>query len=245
MEKNEPIFNVPPAVVACIGLLAAVHATLWLLPQGLSEWWTFALAFIPARYDGYSDELPGGPLAMVTSFFTHMLVHGDITHLGFNAAWLLAFGGAVAQRIGSLRFVLFLLLCGFAGATTFLVFNMGLAAPMVGASGAISGLMGGVFRFLFNVHGPGGLWQLRHAPRTIPLMPLSETLRDRRVLMAIAIWIGVNFLALFGIGGPVSSGGIAWEAHIGGFFAGLLTFGSFEPPLNDNRPMEPAERGPV
>lgn len=244
MQRHEPIFNVPPAVLACLAVLAAVHAVLSLLPVESEQWWTIALAFVPARYAGYSDDIPGGAPAMVTSFVTHMLVHGDVTHLMFNSAWLLAFGGAIAQRLGSLRFIAFSLLCGIAGAATFLVFNMGLPASMVGASGAISGLMGGVFRFLFNVRGTGGLWQLRHAPRSIPAMPLAQALGDRRVLTAIAIWFGVNFLALFGIGGPQASGGIAWEAHIGGFVAGLLIFGAFEPPLNDNQPAPTRVQGP-
>ena len=67
MQRTEPIFNVPAAVVACIGVLAAVHAILAMLPEASQEWWTLALAFIPVRYAGFSDEVPGGAPAMATS----------------------------------------------------------------------------------------------------------------------------------------------------------------------------------
>ena len=234
MSQREPIFNVHPAIVGTLALLAAVHLALALLPEPDWEWWTLALAFIPARYGGLAAELPGGATSSVTSFITHMLVHGDVFHLGFNSVWLLAFGGAVARRIGGLRCLLLAFACGIAGAVAFLVAHLGEAAPVIGASGAISGLMGGVFRFLFNVRGPVGLWQLGNAPRSIPTMPLARAIRDRRVLTAIAVWVAANFLALAGIGNPSpgvessAGGGIAWEAHLGGFFAGFLLFHLFE-----------------
>ncbi len=228
-QHREPIFNVAGSVVGVLAVLIGLHIALWLMPEDSGRWATLALAFIPARLSGYAAELPGGELASVTSFFTHMLVHADATHLLFNSAWMLAFGGAIARRLDGPRFIAFALLCGLAGALLFLVFNLDRAVPMVGASGAISGLMGGVFRYMFNVGGAGGLWQLRNDPRSIPTMPLTQALTDRRVLLSIGIWIAVNLLALLGLGGVGSGGGIAWEAHIGGFLFGFLTFAAFEP----------------
>jgi membrane associated rhomboid family serine protease len=215
-------------VVAALGLLVAVHAVLALLPEKDATWWMVALAFVPARLSGLAQQLPGGTTAIATSFLTHMLVHGDVTHLALNGAWLLAFGGAIAKRAGGLRFAVLSVLCGLGGAVVFLALNVGLLAPMVGASGAISGLMGAVFRFLFNAEGSSGLWRLRHAPGSIPLMPLGAALANRRVLTAIAVWLGVNLLALIGFGTVGSSGGIAWEAHMGGFLAGFLLYGWFD-----------------
>ena len=228
MQQREPMFNVPATVLGALAVLIAVHAVLAVLPEDTGVWWTLALAFIPARLAGFAADIPGGALATWTSFVTHMLVHADLTHLAFNSAWLLAFGGAIAQRVGGPRFLAFALFCGIVGATMFLALNYGRIAPVVGASGAISGLMGGVFRFLFNADGSLGLWQLRNAPRSIPTMPLGQALRDRRVLTAIAIWIALNFVALLGIGSVTPSGGIAWEAHIGRFLAGFLAFSWFE-----------------
>ncbi|MGI9404336.1 MAG: rhomboid family intramembrane serine protease [Hyphomicrobium sp.] len=228
MSQHQPMFNVPSVVVAVAALLVGVHVIIILLPTAWGSWLTEALAFIPARFAGYAEVLPGGPIASVTSFLTHTLVHGDVVHLMFNAAWLVVFGGAVAMRIGAIRFVLFFVFCAVAGALTFLILNPGLMAPVVGASGAISGLMGGTMRFLFSALDHGGIWLLREAPQRVPLMSISQMLKDRRVLAVSGIFILMNVLAMFGFGGVVA-GGIAWEAHLGGYFAGLVAFGFFEP----------------
>jgi membrane associated rhomboid family serine protease len=240
MSAREPIFNVPGTVVAVLALLAAIHGVRALLPPDDDAWLVYALAFVPARYQGLADELPGGETAVVTSFVTHMLVHGSLAHLIFNSAWLLAFGAAIAERIGGLRFLAFATFCGVSGALTFLVFNPGLAAPMIGASGAVSGLMGGTMRFLFSAIDQGGLRRLREAPRSVPLMSLRETLADRRVQLTTALWLFLNVLANFGFGGVDAPGGIAWEAHVGGYVVGLLTFGFFDLPAAAHSSSQPA-----
>jgi len=109
------MFNVPTVVLALLAAMAVVHGLRVFLPQGDSDWLTLALAFIPARYGSSAAELPGGEVAAVTSFVTHMLVHGDLTHLAINSAWLLAFGGAVANRIGAWRFLALSAVTGSAG----------------------------------------------------------------------------------------------------------------------------------
>ena len=129
MTKREPIFNVPGGVLATLAVLIIVHATLSFLTPQQYEWWVLALAFIPARFAGFAAELPGGDTASVTSWITHMTVHADLMHLGFNAAWLLAFGSVLCARLGSLRFLAFSIMGGIAGALLFLAFNPGLAAP--------------------------------------------------------------------------------------------------------------------
>lgn len=229
MREREPIFNVPGAVVAVLAVLLAVHVARQVLAPETDAWLVFAMAFVPARYAGEAGAgLPGGTWASVTSFVTHMLLHGSAAHLILNSAWLLAFGGAVTLRIGGVRFLLLTLLCGVAGAAVFLLFNPGLLAPMIGASGAVAGLMGGTMRFLFSALDDGGIRRLREAPRTVRLMPLAETLKDRRVQIATGLWLFLNLLAIFGFGGAQSGSSIAWEAHVGGFLAGLLCFGLFD-----------------
>lgn len=222
------MFNVPGSVLAVVGLLFLVQGALSSLPEAWEAWLTLALAFIPARYSGYEGMLPGGDVAAVTSFLTYALVHGGLFHLIMNSAWLVAFGGAVANRIGSARFLALSAFCAVAGAVGFLVCNLGLLAPMVGASGAIAGLMGATMRFLFSAIDKDGLRGLRENPRAVPVMPLSAALQDRRVILVTGAFILANILAVLGLGG-VSAGGIAWEAHMGGYFAGLLAFGFFEP----------------
>jgi membrane associated rhomboid family serine protease len=227
---SEPVFNAPRSVVVAILVLALVHAVLAYLPEGQQVWWQLALAFIPARFAGFAADLPGGELAIWTSFLTHQLVHGDLAHLMINAAWLLAFGSAVAERIGVVRFVLFGALSGAAGALLFLAVRFGEAVPVVGASGAISGLMGAAFRFFFTALEQGGLGRFRTEPTAIPLMPLRETLFDRRVQAATGLFVLANLL--IGLVGTAltSGGGIAWQAHLGGYFFGLLTFGLIDRP---------------
>jgi membrane associated rhomboid family serine protease len=228
--RREPIFNVPASVLATLGLLIGVHGLLSVLPERQAIRTTLALAFIPVRYTETGTDLPGGVLAAVTSFFTYALVHADLTHLLINAAWLLAFGSAVAMRIGGLRFLVFSAVCGACGALTFLVLEWGEAAPVVGASGAVSGLMAASFRFLFTMPDEPTADALRYAPRSVPLMSVGAMLTNRRVLTVIGIWVALNFVMAAVAPAVMSTGdGIAWQVHLGGFAAGLLTFGFFEP----------------
>ncbi len=228
MNERTPIFNVPSIVIAALAVLVCVHGVRSVLPEDLETWFVLALAFIPARYDGYAEALPGGLVSAATSFVSHLLVHAHVAHLMLNAAWLLAFGGAIALRVGGFRFVLFAFLCGAAGAAAFLALNWGLLAPMIGASGAVAGLMAGTFRFLFSAIDQGDMQLLRMSPRSVRLMRLTETLRDRRVLAVTGVWLGINLLAAAGVGIIEAGTAIAWEAHVGGYFAGLLLFGLFE-----------------
>lgn len=228
LEPRQPIFNVPGAVVAFLGAILAVHVGFQFLGEETYTWWLVALAFIPARYAGYTGELPGGEIAAVASFVTHQFVHADKIHLLINGAWLLAFGAVVSRRIGWLRFYAFTLLAGIAGALLFLLLHPGLMAPVVGASGAIAGLMGGVMRFLFNAIDLGQGKQLREDPASIPLMPLREALTDRRIVASTAVFVALNLLAIVGFGAMGTGNTIAWEAHLGGYFFGLLAFGLFD-----------------
>lgn len=229
MQGREPIVNAPASVLASLAALALIHAGRSLLSAAQDEDLLVALAFIPARFLPGGDELPGGEIARYTSFLTHVLLHGDVVHLLINGAWLLVFGSAIAHRLGSVRFFAFSAFCAACGAATFLLFNPGLDAPMIGASGAISGLMGGVFRFLFSAMDRGYPGLLQSGATPVPRMSIARTLTDRRAVFTIVIWMGLNLALAFGLGGLAPSGGIAWEAHLGGFWAGVLAFGYFDP----------------
>ena len=227
-SSHEPIFNVPNCVVAVLAVLVLVHLGRSALSPDGDLWFVLATAFIPGRYGPLGEALPGGELAKLTSPFTHMLVHGDWIHLALNSAWLLAFGGAIAARTGALRFFAFFVLCGLGGAAAFYVANDGLLQPMVGASGAISGLLGGTLRVLFPAIDNGGFRRLREAPRSIALMPLGQTLTDRRILITSAVLVLINVLTIIGFGAAQNSAGIAWEAHLGGYAIGIFTYGLFD-----------------
>jgi membrane associated rhomboid family serine protease len=229
LDHRQPIFNVPGVVLALLASFLAVHLLRWALPAEDSAWLTAALAFIPAReMGGAASELPGGRIAVFTSFLTHQFVHGDLAHLLINSAWLLAFGTPVARRTGPVRFLAFFLLTGTAGALLYLAVNGHALILVIGASGAISGLMGAAFRFLFRSMEGGPLGMARVS--LTPLMSLSETLRDRRILTAIVGWTVLNVVLAWGAAGLTEAAGIAWEAHLGGFYAGLLLYGFFDRP---------------
>jgi membrane associated rhomboid family serine protease len=227
--RHEPILNAPAGVVWAIALLVGIHAGLELLDEGSRDWWKLAAAFIPVRYTGSALELPGGSGAAVWSFVTHQFIHADWAHVGLNCAWLLAFGGAVATRIGILRFTLLGIASGIAGACLFLALRWGELTPMAGASGAVSGLMAGSFRFFFAAIDRGGLGAFREAPMSIPRMSIAATLGDGRVRTMVIFFLVIN--AVTAVAAPLftSAGGIAWEAHIGGFAFGLLAFAWFDP----------------
>ena len=228
MSEREPIFNVPRVVALLLAAFAAVHLVRYFLSEEQAAWLVAALAFIPARLTGMASELPGGDVAGVSQFVTHLFVHGDLTHLAINSAWLLAFGSSVARRTGAARFLAFFVLCGIAGALAYVALGGNALSMMVGASGAISGLMGAAFRFLFQALRDGDAEGLAGNARHAPLMNLGATLTDRRVMVAVAGWTLINLLLAWGASGLMDGANIAWEAHLGGFFMGLLTFGFFD-----------------
>jgi membrane associated rhomboid family serine protease len=227
MAESEPILNVPRAVLWAAAVMIVIQVVRGLLPDEIDITVLLSLAFIPARYSGAAAELPGGYLTAVTSFVTYMVVHGGWMHLLVNVLWMLAFGTAVARRIGTRGFYEFSILCGIAGALTHLVFHWGEMAPVVGASAAISGQMAGALRFIFFARREPG----ERAPdfSRAPLADLSTTLRDHRIVGFLIFWLVLNaYFGLTSVSFAGASDGIAWEAHIGGFLCGLLTFGLFD-----------------
>jgi membrane associated rhomboid family serine protease len=202
-------------------------------------------AFIPARYDTnllVGGSFPGGFGADLWTFFTYAFIHADLMHIGLNLAWLLPFGSALARRFGAWRYTGFMLVAAGAGAFAHLLSHPGAMVPMIGASAAISAAMAAALRFVFQAGGPLALWRGHadnHAYR-VPAAKLGATLRDPRFLLFLGVWIGLN--ALFGLGTvPLGEEGqqIAWQAHIGGFIAGLFLFSAFDPVPREEFDTEP------
>lgn len=225
-DADQRMFNAPAIVVGLLGLLVGVHGVRELLSDRQDDWVLQVLAFVPGRLD--VSGWPGEPWAGPLSFFSHALLHGDWLHLGINGAWLLAVGSPVARRMPMVYFSAFFGLCAAGGALLFLVMHPGLNVPMVGASGAISGLMGAVFRLMFAARTPYERDVLRERPAEAARLSVVQTFTNRHALIAIAVWVMVNVLAAVGLGTMDAPGGIAWEAHLGGFFTGLLTFDLFD-----------------
>ena len=237
---RERIFNIPVVVLSLLAVMGLVHALMTLvLSADQAGDFLVLFAFVPARYDlRLLSELwwvPGWGAAVWT-FLTYAFIHGNLMHLGFNGVWLLAFGTPVARRFGPLRFLIFFLFSAAVGAAFHLAVHTGERLPMVGASAAISGAMAAAMRFAFQRGGPLGPFRGdNEATYRIPATPLSVMLREPRLIVFLIVWFGVNLL--FGLGFVSVPGEegmpIAWEAHIGGFLAGLVGFVLFDPVQHD------------
>lgn len=240
MSERERIFNVPTAIIVLIGLFLALHLIRAVLDPQSDLWLLLALSVIPARFDIGGAGLPGGDLATYTSPITYMFLHGDFMHLTVNSVWMLAFGSAIVNRIGTVPFLIFSALCGLGGVAAHLLGHWGDLTPMLGASAAISGQMAGAMRFFFGATSAGHLQDMRDNIRAVPRVSILDALQDRRFLLFLAVWVGINFV--FGVGGgPANDGAqsIAWEAHIGGFLTGLLLFDWFDQKNSVNAKNDP------
>jgi membrane associated rhomboid family serine protease len=234
-DFSEPIFNVPLAVIATAAALVLVHVLrMAALTDEQDVRFLLTFSFIPARYGGDIVEatLPGGFGADLWTFLTYAFIHADLMHLGLNLAWLLPFGTALARRFGTWRYVMFMLAMSVAGALAHLISHPGAMVPMIGASAAISGAMAAAMRFVFQQGGPlGPVRRNSEDAYRVPAKSLGATLRDPRFLLFLLVWLGLN--ALFGFGtisfGTEAGQEVAWQAHVGGFFAGLLLFKAFDP----------------
>jgi membrane associated rhomboid family serine protease len=232
-SPREPLLNLPGALIAYIALLAIIHGVRALLSFDADDIVLQMFAFIPKRYDQTLLSMPyaGGSGAKVWSFVTYSLLHANLSHIGFNVLWLLPFGSALARRFGAIRFFVFMAITAVGGALAHLVSHDHALAPMIGASASVSGAMAAAIRFAF-VRGSFLSFNRGDADEAskVPALPLLQSLRDRRVLGFLAVWFGVNII--FGVGSiaiGADGASVAWQAHIGGFAAGLLLFSLFDP----------------
>lgn len=223
-SERQPIFNTPPIVNWVLAVLAGVHLLRLFLSTRSDNAVLQALAFVPSRLTAAVEtgaDLPGALLTLVT----HALLHADILHLAVNGVWCLAFGAFLARRLSGFGFLLFFAVCALGGAAAHYASDPASAIMVVGASGAISGLMGGAARLMFvrgiTLHPNGTAY------------PSVAPLTDPQVLGFAAIWTLINIL--FGVSGGFGMAGqdvlIAWQAHLGGFFMGLLLVPAFLVPI--------------
>lgn len=170
----------------------------------------YALGMIPAVLFGtasLSQELSMVPPG--ATVLTSMFLHGSLMHLLGNMLYLWIFGDNVEDAMGVPRFVVFYLLCGVAAAMTQALAAPAAEIPMIGASGAVSGVLGAYI--LLYPHAririviPVGFYPyITHVP----------------AMLALGLWMGIQILS--SLLTPADQGGTAWFAHIGGFLAGML-----------------------
>ncbi len=152
----------------------------------------------------YSGTTKAGP-EWVT-LFTSMFLHGGFMHLAGNMLYLWVFGDNIENAMGRVKFVAFYLLCGLAAAFAQIATDPASTIPMIGASGAISGVLGAYLR-------------LYPTARVHVLVP-NFGVTAMPAMAVLGLWFGIQFLQ--GLMADSSQGGVAFWAHIGGFVAGFL-----------------------
>ncbi|MBK9990108.1 MAG: rhomboid family intramembrane serine protease [Verrucomicrobia bacterium] len=145
------------------------------------------------------------------TIFTAMFLHGGVAHVAGNCWFLWIFGKNVEDRLGPVRYILFYLFSGLGAAALQVAMDTGSTLPMLGASGAISGVLG-AYLALFPT-----AWIFTLVPWVVPIVPLPA-------FVLLIVWFGLQ--ALNGVGSlmndEMARGGVAWWAHAGGFLTGLI-----------------------
>src|SRR5688572_16250185 len=175
-------------------------------------------------YAGQRVLVPGlgeTPLSVYLTLLTSMFMHGGIAHLGGNMLFLWIFGDNIEDRLGHVRYTIFYLLCGLIASLAHVFTTAALSGeqadmlvPSLGASGAISGVLGGYI--------------LLHPSRRVTVI-LFRFLTDVPAWVAIGMWFAFQLISGLGMLGEGSQqGGVAYAAHIGGFLAGLVLIKFFD-----------------
>jgi membrane associated rhomboid family serine protease len=196
----------PIATYALIALNTAVFIYQLTLSGGAEESFILKHGFVPVEF------ARGDTLGALASVFTSMFMHGGLMHFASNMWFLHVFGDNVEDALGTRRYVGFYLATGVVAAAAQYAIRPDSVVPMVGASGAIAGVLGGYLK-LFP-----------HA-RVLALIPIFiiMTVRELPAVLFLAIWFGFQLLQGVGsLGVSVQGGGVAFFAHIGGFVAGVV-----------------------
>ncbi|SEQ10545.1 Membrane associated serine protease, rhomboid family [Faunimonas pinastri] len=240
MTQRERIFNLPPVIVTLGAILILIHVIRLFLPERLDEWVVLAFSFIPVRYAGAASELPGGGWGEIWTPLTYAFLHGGTLHIAVNLVWMASFGSPLARRFGAARFLILSAVAALAGALAhYLTFPQGID-PVVGASAAISGMMSATARFAFAAGGP--LFRIgSDESYRYPAPSFRAMLVNRQAMTFLIIWLVLNILFGTQLGlVPGSDQPVAWQAHIGGFIAGLLLFPLLDPIRRGEPPAEDA-----
>jgi membrane associated rhomboid family serine protease len=202
-SKNYPVVN-----SAIIGLNVLVYL-IQMAQGGQADRFVYIYGLVPARYSLPHIASYFSVQNQLFSLISFMFLHGSFWHLIGNMWSLYIFGDNIEDRLGSLRYLLFYLLCGLTSGLSHLLLNLNSNVPTIGASGAIAGVMGAYF-LLFP------------KSRILTLIPVLfiPFFIEIPAYFFLGIWFLLQFLSAAGADG--SAGGIAWWAHIGGFISGMI-----------------------
>ncbi|WP_316859893.1 rhomboid family intramembrane serine protease [uncultured Cohaesibacter sp.] len=236
------MFNLPTPILVIAGIMIVVQALQdFVLSASQRQEFLLSFSFLPLRYVSQTFALPGGVFADVWTFVTYAFLHGSWMHLILNLVWMLIFATVIVRRIGPLNFALFFVVTAVAGALVHLIIHFGSASPLVGVSAVLSGAMAATARFAFS-GGMGGFSGLQGMNR-YPCDSLQQLRNNRQAMAFLGIWLVLNLV--FGLFSAVGGGAsIAWEAHLGGFVAGLLVFPYLDPYSRRPRKPKPPKNDP-
>jgi membrane associated rhomboid family serine protease len=223
-DDNSDRTNTPFVNYAFIGINVLVFVFLQQLAS--NEAFDYAFSLVPREITNGVDLVgpqiiqAGGetarimhyptPLPVYFNFLSSMFMHGSIMHLLGNMMFLFVFGDNLENLIGHIRYVAFYIFCGLAAAIAQIIMGPDSIIPMLGASGAISGVLGG-YLLLFP----------QRRVRAIIFNFLTEV----PAFVALGLWI--VYQIILGYLTPAGTGGVAYAAHIGGFIAGLVSIKLF------------------
>ncbi len=216
IKDDNPTRTVPFVTVSLIILNCVIYLYQMILPGELSHLLTLKFGVVPYEITHFVDVRPEIPIPTFFTVITSQFLHGSIFHLGGNMLYLWIFGNNIEDIMGHLRFLGFYLICGILAALAHIILQPTSTIPTIGASGAISGVLGAyLLRF----------------PKAKVLVVLWLFFIIRLIyvpaLVVLGFWIIIQIFSGFGSLGS-SGGGVAWFAHIGGFFAGMILLKVFE-----------------
>jgi membrane associated rhomboid family serine protease len=203
LKDDNPRLGFPLVNTLLIVVNIAIFLHQIFLPEGESERFIFAYGAIP-------EQISRG--LSYSSLITSMFLHGGLLHILGNMLYLFIFGDNVEGLMGSGRYLIFYVLCGLGAALSHILIEPASAVPMIGASGAISGVLGA-----YMISYPKA--------RVLVLLPIIFYVSTFRVpaVLVLGLWFVNQLISAFaGLGGTPGGSGIAWFAHIGGFVVGLL-----------------------
>ncbi len=229
LKDENPSRTFPGVTLTLVILNVAAFLYEASLPSYLAQELVLRRGLVPGAITHLPSLGPGAVAPGLASLITSMFLHGDLLHLGGNMLFLWIFANNVEDVLGHIRFVIFYLSCGLAAAAAQIAALPDSTVPVVGASGAIAGVLG-AYMLLFP-----------HA-RILTLVPLFfVTLVRLPAFVVLGMWFIFQVLHSVMAAGR-GGGGVAWFAHVGGFVAGMLLLALFLP-RRRRKPPRIEERG--
>jgi membrane associated rhomboid family serine protease len=229
LRTPQPVFLLPGIVTVLGGLLVAIHLAAGFLDPRVAQQLTLWFGYIPLRIVAGLENPPDW-VPLIWTPFTHAFLHANWEHVLINTAWLAIFATPVARRYGARPTVVIFLVSAAAGALAFTITSLYDGTFLVGASGGVAGLTGAAVRFIFQpvivATDPETGERIALGRR---LGSMGDVLRNPRSRFFTLFWVILN--AAVPLLPALTGGGmivVAWQAHLGGFFAGLLLVPLFE-----------------